>query len=139
MQLYEQGKFLLEDEISLYFPVLKNLKVKTESGELVDAKTPITVRDLFCMTAGIGDGDDYAETGMQFFVETGGACPIMELPTYLARRPFGWGGYCVGNILNFHPDVMAVVSVSGFDSSAALLKQYCKEHMGKAVALLMPR
>lgn len=49
-----------------------------------------------------------------------------------------WGGYCVGNILNFHPDVKAVVSVSGFDSSVALLRQYSEVHMGKAVSLLIP-
>ncbi len=49
-----------------------------------------------------------------------------------------WGGYCVGSVLKFHPDVKAVVSISGFDTTAGLLKQYSEVHMGKAVTLLMP-
>ena len=49
-----------------------------------------------------------------------------------------WGAFCVCNVLNFHPDVKAVVAVSGFDTSAVLLKQYAEVNMGKAVALLMP-
>lgn len=87
LQLYEQGKFLLEDELSLYFPEFANMKVRTPEGETVDAKHPITIRDLFRMTAGIGDGDDYGEMGMQFYMETGGACPILALPRYLAKAP----------------------------------------------------
>lgn len=67
---------------------------------------------------------------------------VKEQPEYKGLPIFlmghSWGGYCVGNILNFHPDVKAVVSVSGFDTSAALLRQYSEVHMGKAVTLLMP-
>lgn len=49
-----------------------------------------------------------------------------------------WGGYCVASILKFHPDVKAVVHISGFDTTAGLLKQYTKVHIGKAAVLLMP-
>lgn len=49
-----------------------------------------------------------------------------------------WGAFCVCNVLNFHPDVKAVVAVSGFDTSAVLLKQYAEVNMGKVVTLLMP-
>ena len=67
---------------------------------------------------------------------------VKALPEYqglsIMLMGHSWGGFCVANILNFHPDVKAVVSVSGFDTSAALLKQYSEVHMGKAVALLMP-
>ena len=67
---------------------------------------------------------------------------VKELPEYkglpIVLMGHSWGGFCVGNILNFHPDVKAVVAVSGFDTSAALLKQYAEVNMGKAVTLLMP-
>ena len=87
MQLFEQGKFLLEDELSRYYPEFAHMKVKNPDGTLRDAEKPITIRDLFRMTAGIGDGGDYAEMGMQFYMETNGACPVVDLPRYLARVP----------------------------------------------------
>lgn len=67
---------------------------------------------------------------------------VKALPEYqglpIMLMGHSWGGFCVANILNFHPDIKAVVSVSGFDTSAALLKQYTEVHMGKAATLLMP-
>ncbi len=87
MQLYEQGKFLLEDPLSMYFPEFARMKVRTADGSITDAKNAITIRDLFRMTAGIGDGDDYGDMGMKFYMETGGACPLSALPKYLAEAP----------------------------------------------------
>lgn len=67
---------------------------------------------------------------------------VKTLPEY-AGLPImlighSWGAFCVTNILNFHPDIKAVVSVSGFDTSAALLEQYTEVNIGKAATLLMP-
>lgn len=67
---------------------------------------------------------------------------VKALPEYkglpIVLMGHSWGGFCATNILNFHPDIKAVVSVSGFDTSAALLEQYTEVHMGKAATLLMP-
>lgn len=67
---------------------------------------------------------------------------VKELPEYkdlsIVLMGHSWGGFCVGNILNFHPDVKAVVAVSGFDTSACLLRQYTEVNIGKAATLLMP-
>lgn len=52
MQLFEQGKFSLDDPVSKYLPEFTHMQVKTEDG-LVDAQRPILVRHLFTMTAGI--------------------------------------------------------------------------------------
>jgi len=87
LQLFEQGKFLLEDELSRYFPEFAHMKVRMPDGTETDAKNPITIRDLFRMTAGFGDGDEYNEMGMKFYMETGGACPLSALPAYLAQVP----------------------------------------------------
>lgn len=77
LQLLEQGKYNLDDEVSKYLPEYKKMKitsdalntenaVKIASGQSVGedinttddgyAKTPITIRHLFTMTAGL----DYA-------------------------------------------------------------------------------
>lgn len=53
MQLYEQGKFSLEDALSDYLPEFRNMKVQTQDG-LVDAKEPIRIKNLFTMTSGFG-------------------------------------------------------------------------------------
>ena len=89
MQLFEQGKFLLEDELSRYFPEFAHMKVLQPDGTLTDATKPITIRDLFRMTAGFGDGGSplEQEMGMKFFMETGGACPGSEFPKHLAQAP----------------------------------------------------
>ena len=87
MQLYEQGEFLLEDPLHMFFPEFERMKVKQTDGSLADARKPITIRDLFRMTAGIGDGADYQDMGMKFYIETGGACPLSALPKYLAESP----------------------------------------------------
>lgn len=87
MQLYERGLFLLEDKLERFFPEFAHMQVLQPDGTLKSAERSITIRDLFRMTAGIGDGDDYAEMGMKFYMETGGACPGEELPKYLAQCP----------------------------------------------------
>ena len=67
---------------------------------------------------------------------------VKTLPEYaglpIMLMGHSWGAFCVTNILNFHPDIKAVVSVSGFDTSAALLEQYTEVNIGKAATLLMP-
>ncbi len=98
LQLWEKGLFQLDDPISKYFPEMAAMQVQTENG-LVPANREIVIQDLFTMTAGIGDGGDYQEMGMQFYMETGGACPIVELPKFLARTPLKFHpgeGYCYG-------------------------------------------
>lgn len=99
LQLYERGLFLLEDPLSLYFPEFTHMKVRTAEGGTKDAEHPITIRDLFRMTSGIGDGDEYAEMGMKFYMETGGACPSSLLPKYLSEAPLLFepgSAYCYG-------------------------------------------
>lgn len=52
LQLYEQGKFLLTDPLYEYLPEFKDMNIKTENT-VKKAKNPITIRDLFTMTAGL--------------------------------------------------------------------------------------
>ncbi|MBQ8509950.1 MAG: beta-lactamase family protein [Clostridia bacterium] len=52
-QLLERGVFLLTDPLHEYIPEYKNMRVRQKDGTLVDAQKPITVGDLFSMTAGL--------------------------------------------------------------------------------------
>lgn len=53
VQLLEKGKFLLSDPISEYLPEFREMVIRQPDGNLVPAKNPITVRDLFAMTSGL--------------------------------------------------------------------------------------
>lgn len=52
MQLYEKGYFLLSDPLYEYLPAYKEMMVLNENGEIEKAKKPITLKNLFTMTAG---------------------------------------------------------------------------------------
>ena len=56
MQLYERGKFQLNDPITKYLPELNNLKRYNSKGELIDVKTEITMQQLLTHTAGFTYG-----------------------------------------------------------------------------------
>ncbi len=91
LALYEKGCFLLSDPIAEYLPEFRDMWVKNAGGTVEKAETPITVRDLFCMTAGF----DYDVTRPLFDrvrTETGGRMDTRSVIRALAAEP-----------LNFHP------------------------------------
>lgn len=51
LKLYEQGKFLMSDPLYEYIPEFKDMYIK-ENEDLKKAKNPITIQNLFTMTAG---------------------------------------------------------------------------------------
>ena len=89
LQLFEKGYFVLEDKLSRFLPEFKNMKVKMPDGSIKDAEKEITIRDLFRMTAGIGEGGEpeYQEIGKEFYIATNGECPTSELYKYIAKAP----------------------------------------------------
>lgn len=64
LQMYEQGLFLLDDPISKYIPVLKNMEVLSSFNEedstfqSTPSLRPITIRHLLTHTSGISYGGD---------------------------------------------------------------------------------
>ncbi len=52
MQLLERGQFLLTDTLYEYIPEFRHMYVRTASGHVVPAQNPITIGQLFTMTAG---------------------------------------------------------------------------------------
>lgn len=59
-----------------------------------------------------------------------------DLPIMLFGH--SWGGYAVANVLNYHPEVKAVVSICGFNRAADLLEARGCEILGPAAKLLVP-
>ena len=51
-----------------------------------------------------------------------------DLPVFLVGH--SWGGYSVGNVLNFHPEVKAAVIIAGFNESENLLQHYSEKYVG---------
>lgn len=56
MQLYEQGKFKLEDPIHLYIPEFKEMTVYNKDNKIVPAKRQIKIIDLLRHSSGISYG-----------------------------------------------------------------------------------
>lgn len=52
LQLFESGIFLLDDPLYDFIPEYKDMYVKTQNGGVEKAHRPITMRDLFTMSAG---------------------------------------------------------------------------------------
>ncbi len=59
-----------------------------------------------------------------------------ELPIVLFGH--SWGGYTVANELNRHPEVRAVIALSGFNSSSEVIEAEGEKMIGKFIKVLMP-
>ena len=61
---------------------------------------------------------------------------LKNLPVMLWGH--SWGGYSVGAVLNFHPEVKAVASIAGFNQSSDMIRSQGAEYLGGAVSIMMP-
>lgn len=102
LQLYEQGRFLLNDPVSEYLPEFKEMQVFDTDGSGTYWKRParreITIKDLFCMTSGITyDGNSCPTERMtgamlkklyrDFEKES---CPTREFVKRIAKLPLAF-------------------------------------------------
>ena len=53
MQLFEKGRFLLDDPIWEYIPEYREMNIRDAKGNIRKCETPITFRHLFTMSAGL--------------------------------------------------------------------------------------
>lgn len=84
MQLWEQGKWKLDDPVAKHIPQFAGLKVKTAAG-LVDQAQPMTMAQLMSHTAGFGVSSLYAdknlaETDLQGMIDKLAALPLASQP-----------------------------------------------------------
>ncbi len=89
LSLWEEGKFLLSDPLSMYLPAWKDVKVKEfADGEerIVPANREITMKDLFSMTSGLDYNCESANL-MEARKNTAPLCPTVDLMNALAKDP----------------------------------------------------
>jgi CubicO group peptidase (beta-lactamase class C family) len=80
MQLYEQGKWKLDDRVDKFIPEFAGLKVKTAAGGVEDQKTPMTMAQLMSHTAGFGTNAYYEKDQL-------GASDLQGMIDKLAKQP----------------------------------------------------
>jgi CubicO group peptidase (beta-lactamase class C family) len=85
MQLYEQGKWRLDDPVARHIPQFADLKVKAAGGELVAQAQPMTMAQLMSHTAGFGvsaayEAPNLAETDLQGMVDKLAKLPLASQP-----------------------------------------------------------
>ncbi|MBO4749991.1 MAG: serine hydrolase [Lachnospiraceae bacterium] len=85
LQLVEQGKVSLEDEVGNYLPAYKDVKVKTENG-VEDLKWPLRLRHLVSMQSGL-DYDLERAGIVRVLKEKGGAATTRDIVDAFAETP----------------------------------------------------
>ncbi|MCR4906877.1 MAG: beta-lactamase family protein [Clostridiales bacterium] len=90
MRLLEEGKFMMNDPLADFMPEFRDMTVRTraEDGheEIVPAKRPILVRQLFNMTAGF-DYNFGTPAVEEVKKATDGRCPTREVARAIAKSP----------------------------------------------------
>ena len=90
-QLIERGEILITDPVSAYFPEYRNItvKVKNPDGteEIRPAKTPLLIKHLLTMTAGI-DYNLSRPSIERVKKATDGKCPTLDIVRALPEDPF---------------------------------------------------
>lgn len=85
MQLWEQGRWKLDDPVSRHIPEFAGLRVKGKDGVLVDQATPMTMAQLMSHTAGFGTSAVYndaglADTDLQGMIDKLAKLPLVSQP-----------------------------------------------------------
>jgi len=92
MMLYEKGKFLLDDAVSIYIPEFKNLQVLVSSSNdspytTRPAKSEITIRQLLTHTSGIPYGNAIYKRAKIPAINSLGEETIGQVVKRLAKLP----------------------------------------------------
>lgn len=89
LQFYEKGVFLLSDPLYEYIPEFKDMYIKTADGGKTKAKNPITIANLFTMTAGFDYDTNCAEIKKAKEI-TNGECDTLTTVKCLAKKELGF-------------------------------------------------
>lgn len=83
LQLYEKGLFKMDDPVALYLPEFADMKVK-KGDEILPLERPITIWNLFTMTAGL-TYNLYSDNLKIAREIDGGKLPTREIMKYIAK------------------------------------------------------
>ena len=136
MQLFEHGKFNLEDKISDYLPEFADMTVN-DKGTIRPAKRPITIRDLLSMQAGLtyNLGSGSIKLGQK---ETNGRCPTREMMKYIARDPLAFDPGERYNYSLCHDVIAALVEVLAGKKFGEYVKENIFAPLGMEHSTFLP-
>lgn len=123
-QLLERGKILITDPLYDYIPEFREMYIKTADGNVKKAENPITVGDLFSMTAGFTY--DLNSEGFQKARElTGGKMDTVETIKCVAMDPLSFEPGTHWQYSICHDVLAALISVV----SGQKFRDYVKENI----------
>lgn len=125
MQLYEQGKWKLNDPVAKFIPEFANLKVKKAGGGTEPMKSPMTMAQLMSHSAGFGVSAVYESAELQAGDLQGMIDKLKDLP--LETQP--------GTAWDYGPSV----NVQGYiveKLSGQSLDAYLDEHIFKPLGMV---
>ena len=123
LQLYEQGKFLLDDPLYAYFPEFREMYISNEAG-VRKAEKPITLRHLFTMTSGFTYDRETAAYKKAYEL-TGGNMDTLVVTRCLAEDPLAFEPGSAWKYSVSHDVLAAVVEVI----SGKRFRDYVKENI----------
>lgn len=121
-QLVEQGLLSLDDPLEKYLPAFANMQVAVKGEEPVPAESPILIRHLFCMSAGLNYWFQRPEI---YEAMENGVNDTVGLVSVLAQRPLDFHPgthYCYSLCHDVLGAVVEVVSGEHF-------RDYCRRHI----------
>lgn len=125
MQLWEQGKWKLDDPVSKFIPEFAGLKVKGPNGTVVPQNKPMTMAQLMSHSAGFGVSAVYADANLQATDLQGMIDKLAKLP--LETQP--------GTAWDYGPSV----NIQGYiveKLSGQSLDAYLDQHIFKPLGMM---
>lgn len=129
MQLVEQGKISLEDEVGRYLPSYNDIQIKQSDGTIAPAKTKLLVKHLVSMQSGL----DYdLERGgiKRVLAEKGDKAATREIVDSFVEAPFNFEPGTHFNYSLSHDVVAAIIEVVSGVSFGKYLKKNIWEPLG---------
>ena len=136
MTLFEKGKLGLTDKLSAYMPEFSKMQV-LENGVVRDAKSDITVEQLFTMCAGFTY--DLRSKNLNLCrEETNGVCATREAMKYLAKDPLAFDPGAKFNYSLCHDVLAALVEVIAGEKFGDYVKRAVFDRAGMENSTFLP-
>ncbi len=124
LQLYEKGAFLLDDPLYDFLPEYRNMNIKYDNGDVIKAKSPITIRQLFTHTAGF-TYDFNSPSIIELKNKTGGKVSAVQLAKAISNEPLIYEPGTKWSYSLAHDVLAAVVEVI----SGTRFSEYAKKNI----------
>lgn len=124
LQLYERGFFLLTDPLYEYIPEFKSMYIMSGNGSVKKAENPITIQNLFTMTAGLSYNLESNEIKKAREI-TSGRMDTLSVIKYIAKMPLSFEPGEKWQYSLCHDVLAALVEII----SGQKFHNYVKEHI----------